>query len=88
MSRNVVWTRPALKDVERPDRSERERINSAIDDLAETDSGDVKRLVNVHPPRYRLRVGRWRIIFTLEHPQHQSGVLVILRVLQRDKAYR
>ena len=88
MSRSVVWTRPALKDFERPDRSTRERINNAIDDFAETDAGDVRRLVNVHPPRYRLRVGNWRILFTLEHPQHQSGVLVILRVPQRDKAYR
>jgi mRNA-degrading endonuclease RelE of RelBE toxin-antitoxin system len=69
MSRNVVWTRPALKDVERQDRVTRDRINAAIDAFAETDSGDVRRLVNVHPPRYRLRVGDWRVLFTLEHPQ-------------------
>ena len=88
MSRSVVWTRRAVKDLERADRSDHDRISSAIDGYAETDSGDVRRLVNVHPARYRLRVGNWRIIFTIDHPHYQAGAIVILRVLPRDKAYR
>jgi mRNA-degrading endonuclease RelE of RelBE toxin-antitoxin system len=88
MSRNVDWTRPALKELAHAGRSDRERIISAVDKFAETDTGDVRRLVDSHPPRYRLRVGTWRIIFTTDHPQHQPGVMVVLRVLPRDKAYR
>jgi len=88
MGRKVFWTRRAFKDLERTNRSERERIDLAISGFATTDLGNVRRLVNVHPPRYRLRVGTWRVILTLEHPHHPSGELVVLRVLPRDKAYR
>ena len=68
MSRSVFWTRRALKDLERTSLSERERIEMAINDFATFDRGDVRRLVNVDPPRFRLRVGTWRVILTLEHP--------------------
>jgi mRNA-degrading endonuclease RelE of RelBE toxin-antitoxin system len=88
MSRVVFWTRRALKDLERTGRSERERIDTAINDFATFDTGDIRRLVNVNPPRFRLRVGTWRVILTLEHPHHPSGELVVVRVLPRDKAYR
>ena len=88
MTREVVWTRPALKDLERVDGADRRRLTGAINVFAETEIGDVKRLVDVHPPRYRLRVGNFRIIFTLAHPQYRPGAIVVLRVLPRDKAYR
>jgi mRNA-degrading endonuclease RelE of RelBE toxin-antitoxin system len=88
MNREVVWTRPALKDLERLDGADRKRLTNVINGFAETENGDVRRLVDVHPPRYRLRVGSFRIIFTLAHPQYRPGAVVVLRVLPRDKAYR
>jgi mRNA-degrading endonuclease RelE of RelBE toxin-antitoxin system len=88
MSREVFWTRRARKDLDRADRSERDRIDAAIGDFAMHDTGDVRRLVNVTPSRFRLRVGTWRVIMTLEHPHHPSGELVVIRILRRDKAYR
>jgi len=88
MSRDVAWTRPALKDLERLDRPGRERVVSAIKSFAEDGTGDVRRLVDVQPARFRLRVGNSRVIFTLAHPNHPPDAVVILRVLPRDKAYR
>jgi mRNA-degrading endonuclease RelE of RelBE toxin-antitoxin system len=53
--------------------------------LAETGHGDVKHLVNTKPPQFRLRVGDWRIRFTRDD---ERGLLNVLRVLPRGKAYR
>lgn len=86
MKRDVVWTRPAVKDLGRLERSDRERVTTAISGFAENDSGDVRRLVDAHPPRFRLRVGSLRLIFTLAHPHQRPGAVVVLRVLPRDKA--
>lgn len=44
---------------------------------------DVKKLVDVAPPRYRLRIGRYRAIFAF-----QPGLIVIERILDRRDAYR
>jgi mRNA-degrading endonuclease RelE of RelBE toxin-antitoxin system len=88
MNREVVWTRRALKDLDRLDSADRKRLTSAINVFAETEIGDVRRLVDVQPPRYRLRVGNFRIIFTLAHPQYRPDAMVVLRILPRDKAYR
>jgi mRNA-degrading endonuclease RelE of RelBE toxin-antitoxin system len=44
----------------------------------------VKRLTDVTPPEWRLRVGGWRVRFTYLPPEN---VLMVLRVLPRGKAY-
>jgi mRNA-degrading endonuclease RelE of RelBE toxin-antitoxin system len=43
----------------------------------------VKRLQGIDPPQYRLRVGRYRVIFRSE-----AEAIVIERVLLRRDAYR
>jgi mRNA-degrading endonuclease RelE of RelBE toxin-antitoxin system len=52
--------------------------------LAEADVGDVVRLKNVAPPEWRLRVGEVRVRFAFVY---EDGVLLVLRVLPRGKAY-
>jgi len=59
-----------------------ERVASAIERLG-SGTGDVRRLEDIEPPLYRLRVGDWRVLFRLER-----AVIFIVRVLPRDKAYR
>ena len=86
VSRTVIWTRPALKDLRRMDEQQGKRIQVAVRRFAQTGEGDVKRLVNVDPPEYRLRVGDWRVRFQLlEHPE---PAVAVLNVLPRDQAYR
>jgi mRNA-degrading endonuclease RelE of RelBE toxin-antitoxin system len=83
----VRWKPRALKDLDKTIREVREKIESAIDQFAEAETGDVRQLVNSNPPRYRLRVGTWRVIFIRGDAAVEKQI-VILRVLPRDKAYK
>jgi mRNA interferase RelE/StbE len=84
MTWRVVWTPRALKDLEKLDRPVQERLLKSIERFAETGSGDAIRLVDIHPPEWRLRAGDWRVRFQQDPAE---GVLWILRILPRDKAY-
>ena len=59
-------------------------MRSALKKLAETDQGDIKRLTNVDPPEWRLRVGGVRVRFAYIE---EDDVILVLRVLPRGKAY-
>ena len=85
MKWRIAWTERALKDANRLDPEIRSRIAAALDRYAEEERGDVLRLSAVDPPEWRLRVGAWRVRF---HRDAKAGILYILRVLPRDKAYR
>jgi mRNA-degrading endonuclease RelE of RelBE toxin-antitoxin system len=65
------------------DKGTARRIQRAVERLAETETGNVKRLQGIDPPEYRLRIGDWRVRFVLD-----GGKIVILRVLNRKEAYR
>jgi mRNA-degrading endonuclease RelE of RelBE toxin-antitoxin system len=84
VSRGAIWTEHALEDAERLDVRTRERIVAAIDRLATTGHGDLNRL-HGRDREFRLRVGDWRVLLTLDP---DTGNIVILRVLRRDRAYR
>lgn len=71
------------------DPSVRRRLKAALKALADDPSGqagrlDVKRLDTdeAGPVMHRLRVGDWRIAFTVE-----KGALVVLRVFHRSDGY-
>jgi len=80
----IVWSRPAERDLRRLDPVVAERITDAIERLATTGQGDVRPLQG-RDQQWRLRVGDWRVIFS-----YQSTVITILviRVLPRGRAYR
>jgi mRNA-degrading endonuclease RelE of RelBE toxin-antitoxin system len=81
----VAWTERALRDAEHLDAKVRQRILAAIDRYAADERGDVIRLEAVEPPEWRLRVGALRVRFRRDTGER---ILLILRVLPRDKAYR
>jgi mRNA-degrading endonuclease RelE of RelBE toxin-antitoxin system len=83
----VRWTSRAIKDLNKTTRENRKSIENAIDEFAVDGTGDVRHLVNSKPPRYRLRVGTWRVIFIRGGATSEKQI-DILRVLPRDKAYR
>jgi len=60
------------------------RIRDAIARYAESERGDVQKL-SAREGIYRLRVGDWRILFTLDD---DGQTIVIQRVLNRRDAYR
>ena len=81
----VEITRPAVRDLKRLDPPVRRRILEALEGLTEVPPrGDVRRLAG-EPNAWRLRVGDWRVRFTRDR---DSGVVYVLRVLPRGRAYR
>lgn len=85
MSLKVRLSPPARRDLKRLDAPVRRRVVEALEQYGEKGQGDVKRLQNVSPPEYRLRVGGWRVRFLVDDAAEE---LYVLRVLSRDKAYR
>lgn len=78
----IEWRVRARKDLGRLDPAVRRRVIDAVGRLSEDQIG-VRRLEGYEPPLFRIRVGDWRILFSIE-----AGVATIQRVLPRDKAYR
>lgn len=72
----------AQKDIKSLPQEVQVRILEALERLQDHLSGDVKKLANF-TPEYRLRVGRYRVLFEVE-----GTVAVVYRVLHRSKAYK
>lgn len=79
----VEWTKQADADLAKLERRVRQRVKSAIQQFADTGHGRVKRLAGISAPRFRLRVGEWRVLFRSE-----TGAIHVHRVLHRREAYR
>ena len=81
--RSIAWRDQAkaqLRAIEQPTAL---RILHALAHFAATGEGDVKRLQDIEPPEFRLRVGDYRIRF------HDGGrTLYITAVKHRREAYR
>jgi mRNA-degrading endonuclease RelE of RelBE toxin-antitoxin system len=81
--KTIEWTEPALDDMAALDKGIARRVKRAVERFAETGAGNVKRLQDIDPPEFRLRVGDYRVRF------HQDGDTVhVLRVRNRREAYR
>lgn len=78
----IEWRPRARKDLGRLDPEVHSRVIDAVGRLSEDQTG-VRRLEGYKPALFRVRVGDWRILFTIE-----AGVATIQRVLPRDKAYK
>ena len=81
--RQMEWTEQALEDLAALDKGIAGRIQQAVERLAESGAGNVKRLQGLDPPEFRLRVGDWRIRFHLD-----GATLQVLRVRNRKEPYR
>jgi mRNA interferase RelE/StbE len=84
VTRPVVWSRPAERDLSRFDADTARRVLDTVDRFAASGQGDVRRLQG-RERQWRLRVGDLRVIFT-DDPQ--DGSIQIVRVLPRGRAYR
>jgi len=81
VSWHVRFTSRAERDLDRLTDSDRRLILAAIRAFAGGGVADVKKLRG--QSLYRLRVGRWRVLYELD-----AGELRIARVLDRKDAYR
>jgi mRNA interferase RelE/StbE len=79
----IEWTEAALKDMAALDKGIARRVKLAVERFAETGAGNVKKLQGIDPPEYRLRVGDFRVRFSLP-----ETVMIVLRVRDRKDVYR
>jgi mRNA-degrading endonuclease RelE of RelBE toxin-antitoxin system len=84
MTWQVVWTNRALRDLRRLDPGVRDGVIAAMVHYAETERGDVKRLV-LPLYGYRLRYRHWRVSFERDD---DGCTLTVEWVKHRREAYR
>jgi len=82
MIRRVVFRPAAFRDLARLDRITQARIDAALMRFATTGHGDVKPIQG-RPGVLRLRVGKWRIFFSLDPPD----LIRVLGIDNRGEAY-
>ena len=83
MGKQVIWNDQAKAQLRSIDQPTALRILRALARYLETGEGDVKRLQNIEPPEFRLRIGDYRVRF------HDHGdILRITAVKHRREAYR
>jgi len=73
----------AVKDLKHLQKIEIQRIIKAFGQLENDMIGDVKRLTNF-TSEYRLRVGKYRVLFELV----DGSRIVVYRIVHRREAYR
>ncbi|HYL35306.1 MAG TPA: type II toxin-antitoxin system RelE/ParE family toxin [Bryobacteraceae bacterium] len=79
----IEWLEEARRDIRALDRPMAMRIFDGLLRFAHTGSGDVVALQGDFAGVYRLRVGDYRILFTLK-----SNAMCIFGVRHRSEAYR
>ncbi len=76
--KEIEWTDASLEDMAALDQGIARRVKRAVERLAESGSGNVKKLQGIDPPEYRLRVGDYRVRFELD-----GETVRVLRVRNR-----
>ena len=83
---HIEWGTRAIRDVRHLAAQDRERIIEKIEQYAENPASLARQVIALTGSDYkRLRVGQYRVIFTTEHGE--PSTLVILRVRHRREAY-
>ena len=83
MPKKIVWKDRAKAELRAIEREAAVRILHALARAIFTGEGDVKRLRDIEPPEFRLRVGDYRVRF-----RESGDSIEILSVKHRREAYR
>lgn len=85
MSR-IRWATRAVKDMRRLAGPDRQRIVAKVEQYADEPTSLANNVIQLAGSPYRrLRVGGYRVLFTVE--QRTTVVIVVLRVRHRREAY-
>jgi mRNA interferase RelE/StbE len=86
MAYAIRMTRPAQRQLRKLDRPVQRRISASIDGLADNPRppGVIQLKGDHDPPLFRIRVGDYRIIYTIED---DKLVILIVRISHRSTAY-
>ena len=83
MKRLLVYKTAAHRELARMDHSDAKRIIHALEAFAAYGHGDVKALKAALKGKCRLRVGKWRVFFSLDQP----ASVVVIDIDNRGQAY-
>ena len=75
------FSNDAIKTIGKLDSNTAGRIFKGVIDLP--DKGDIKPLEGKHTGQFRLRIGDWRVIYTIE-----NGIVEVGYILPRGDAYK
>ena len=79
---NIVYSKQAIKAINSLDKPTKQRIRSAIEQLPK---GDVAPMQGYHDGRLRLRVGKYRVVFTVDNDKE---ILYIIGIGSRGDIYK
>ena len=86
----IEWRPRAVHDMRRLAARDRERLIAKVEQFAENPASLARQVTALVGSDYsRLRVGQYRVIFTIEHHDTSTipPTLLILRVRHRREAY-
>ncbi|MGP6156360.1 MAG: type II toxin-antitoxin system RelE family toxin [Vulcanimicrobiaceae bacterium] len=83
MSRRVELTRAAMKDIQKLGVADQRVVVAALEAFSAGTMGDVKKLRGYDPPAWRLRVGRFRVVYRIE-----GEAVIVDRISDRHDVYR
>ena len=82
----IQWTTRAVRDMRRLNGQDRTRVVAKVEQYAEDPTSLANQVIQLAGSTYRrLRVGHYRVLFTVE--RSVPVVLVVLRVRHRREAY-
>jgi mRNA interferase RelE/StbE len=79
----LVYTRRAIKDIQRLEEKTRKRIGNTLLRYSENPFNYAEKLTDSKLGNYRFRIGDYRVIFDLEETD-----IAVLRVGHRKEIYR
>ena len=82
MTYQIIYDKPALKFLRKQTPEQQRRLVTAIHGLP--DRGDIKPMAG-HPEEYRLRVGSYRVLYTVKGDQL---VIQVLSIGNRGDVYK
>lgn len=83
MSYQLIYTRRAIKDIQRLDPEVKERIGKTLLRYQEAPLAHAERLTDPALGGFRFRIGDYRVVFDLEGKE-----IIILRVGHRREIYK
>lgn len=83
MKYTLLYTKSAVKDIQKLDNVTKKRIKKKLEDLQKQPLKSAKKLTDFRLGDYRWRIGNYRIVFDID-----KNKIVILRVGHRREIYK
>ena len=86
---DIQYSKQAVKFIASQEKNTRQRIKNAIEGLTNTPAiGDIKPLQGYTIKTYRLRVGKYRIIYRYDTLTNEQRILFISDIDSRGDIYK